>query len=58
MSIWLFLVHWLHVIGAAIWFGGSVIGYFVLFPSLLQRPAPEGRAGAVLALMVRMRFGL
>lgn len=26
------------------WFGGTVIGYFVLFPSLLQRPAPEARA--------------
>lgn len=44
MSIWLFLVQWLHIIGAAIWFGGTVIGYFVLFPSLLSRPAPEARA--------------
>ena len=44
MSIWLFLVHWLHIIGAAVWFGGTVIGYFVLFPGLLTRPVPEARA--------------
>lgn len=44
MSIWLFLTHWLHVIGAAVWFGGTVIGYFVLFPGLLTRPPAEGKA--------------
>jgi uncharacterized membrane protein len=44
VSTWLFLVHWLHVLGGMVWLGGVVIAYFVIWPALLRRPVPEARA--------------
>jgi uncharacterized membrane protein len=37
-------VHWLHVLGGIVWFGGHVFTYAVIWPALLRRPAAEARA--------------
>ena len=44
MNVWLVLVHWLHVLGAIVWFGGMIIGYLVLWPALLRRPPADALA--------------
>jgi putative copper export protein len=38
------LVHWLHILAGSAWFGGTVLFAFVIWPTLLQRPARESRA--------------
>lgn len=38
------VVHWLHVLGGIVWFGGHVFTAGVIWPALLRRPAPEARA--------------
>lgn len=38
------VVHWLHVLGGIVWFGGHVFTAAVIWPALLRRPAPEARA--------------
>ncbi len=43
-TFWLLLVHWLHVLGGILWFGGAAFAAFVLWPSLLRQPAPVARA--------------
>lgn len=38
------VVHWLHVLGGIVWFGGHVFTAAVLWPTLLRRPAAEAKA--------------
>jgi uncharacterized membrane protein len=45
MSLYLLLVvHWLHVLGGIVWFGGHVFTAAVVWPALLRRPPAEARA--------------
>ncbi len=39
----LFLVHWLHVLSAILWFGGYAFATFVVWPALFRRPPAEAR---------------
>ena len=38
------VVHWLHVVAGAVWFGGYLFVMTALWPALLGRPAAETRA--------------
>jgi uncharacterized membrane protein len=38
------VVHWLHVLGGIVWFGGHVFTAAVIWPALLRRPATEAKA--------------
>lgn len=38
------VVHWLHVLGGIVWFGGHIFTAAVIWPALLRRPAPEAKA--------------
>jgi uncharacterized membrane protein len=38
------LVHWLHILAGVVWFGGTVVFEFVIWPTLLSRPARESRS--------------
>lgn len=38
------VVHWLHVLGGIVWFGGHLFTAAVIWPALLRRPAAEARA--------------
>ena len=38
------LVQWLHILAGVVWFGGMVLFEFVIWPTLLRRPARESRA--------------
>lgn len=38
------VVHWLHVLGGIVWFGGHLFTALVIWPALLRRPAAEARA--------------
>jgi uncharacterized membrane protein len=38
------VVHWLHVLGGIVWFGGHVFTAAVIWPALLRRPAVEAKA--------------
>jgi uncharacterized membrane protein len=40
----LIVVHWLHVLGGLVWFGGHVFTAAVTWPALLRRPPAEARA--------------
>ena len=50
------VVHWLHVVAGAIWFGAQAFLFAALWPALLRRPAPEARAmlGAIVPGMSRL----
>ena len=38
------VVHWLHVLGGIVWFGGHVFTAAVIWPALLRRPAADAKA--------------
>jgi uncharacterized membrane protein len=38
------VVHWLHVLGGIVWFGGHIFTAAVIWPALLRRPAAEAKA--------------
>jgi putative copper export protein len=38
------VVHWVHVLGAAVWFGAQTFLFAALWPALLGRPVSEARA--------------
>jgi uncharacterized membrane protein len=38
------VVHWLHILAGVVWFGGTAIFEFVIWPTLLSRPARESRS--------------
>ena len=44
MSALAIVVHWVHVLGAAVWFGAQAFLFAALWPALLGRPVPEARA--------------
>lgn len=45
MMLWsIAIVHWLHILTAVAWFGGTMIFDFVIWPTLLRRPARESRS--------------
>jgi putative copper resistance protein D len=44
MFLPILVVHWLHVLAGVVWFGGTVVFDFVLWPTLLRRPARESRS--------------
>lgn len=41
---WIALVHWLHVTAGAVFFGGSLLFAFALWPVMLRMPARDSRA--------------
>jgi putative copper export protein len=41
---WIALVHWLHVMAGAVFFGGSVVFGFAMWPVMLRLPARDSRA--------------
>jgi putative copper resistance protein D len=44
MLLPILVVHWLHVLAGVVWFGGTVVFDFVVWPTLLGRPARESRS--------------
>jgi putative copper export protein len=41
---WIALVHWLHVMSGAVYFGASLLFTFALWPVMLRMPARDSRA--------------
>jgi putative copper resistance protein D len=44
MFLSIVVVHWLHILAGLVWFGGTVVFEFVIWPTLLSRPAGESRS--------------
>jgi putative copper export protein len=44
MFLPIIVVHWLHVLAGIVWFGGGAAFVFVIWPTLLGRPARESRS--------------
>jgi uncharacterized membrane protein len=49
------VVHWLHVLGGIVWFGGHVFSAAVVWPALLRRPAAEARTFSDAMMQPAMR---
>ena len=44
MTLLAVLVHWVHVLAGAVWFGAQAFLFAALWPALLGRPVPEAKA--------------